>query len=173
MTTKVDDQDESVDPVERKRLALERHQQQKLEAKRQQELARVEKEKQNMEAFGQIVRLLVSGGNVTEEQIEMLWELSRSMTAQQVAEILARQLQILQDAGGDKVVEDSPGEKERFALAIDSLIIGKGINEEQLRFMGESARKLTTETVTHTLGERLMAAWLKREAARKVPLIFH
>ena len=146
--------------------------------RRQQEKC-VAKVRRNQEKFAVILGLVVSGERVTEEQLNSLWDVSRDLTAAQAAEVLVQQLEILKARPGSAVVsvdasglsaDEMDAVKENFCLAVDAVLSGNHITQDQLTGISTIARKVTTDVLVGLLTQKLMEHWMKKETAKKVGL---
>jgi len=113
---------------------------------------------------------VLSGKTISPEQLDLLWDVSKELTAEEAAEVLVPLLQQMRSksSSNDATVTSDPAVKASLADIIDIVLCGKDITQEQISLISEYATKLSPEDVMAVVSSVLLTSWSKKEAAKQV-----
>jgi hypothetical protein len=164
----------------RKKLALEKVEEIR---KKHREQKRLEKIQTNQIRFGEVLAVILSGQGVSEEQLEILWDVSKDLTAEQASAVLVQQLEIRMSSpipipatttdsggggGGGGSCQEDENTRRMFCLAVDAVLGGKGVTSQQISTISDISTRLSTDVLVSLLSDRLTIHWKRKEDAKKV-----
>lgn len=107
----------------------------------------------------------ILGNNISEEQLDQLWSVSRDISAEKAASVFS---ELFREQVPAAATLDNPEAEECFGKALDSLLSSRGITSEQLSDISAKAKLLSSATLVTVLQNQLKIHWEKKEAAKKV-----
>jgi hypothetical protein len=118
--------------------------------------------------FKEAALAVVGGKAISPEQLDLLWDVSKELTAEQAAEVLAPILQ--QMSKNATATTSDPAAKASLGVIIDTVLAGQDITQEQISLISTYAATLTDEDLMAVVTQSLMNSWARKAAAKKVPL---
>lgn len=109
---------------------------------------------------------VVGGKAISPEQLDVLWDVSKELTAEQAAEVLAPLLQ--QMSKNAATTTSDPVAKVSLGVIIDTVLSGQDITQEQISLISTYAARLTDEDLMAVVTQSLMNSWARKAAAKKV-----
>ncbi|CAE7781980.1 unnamed protein product, partial [Symbiodinium microadriaticum] len=125
--------------------------------------------KEKRKAFRLYVTTVFAGDDISEQQINKMWEASRDLFAVDTARILTREL-LKKSKKTAEVTVDVPNEAVRFRTVLQMLLSGSKISAAQMDILAGRCARLTKDTVETICREEVISAYNQKVEAQQTDL---
>lgn len=120
--------------------------------------------REEKENFRIALEVAFSSLEISEDQVQRLWEASHPLRAKDVARIARKALM----KNVSQVSVDDPDAEARFARVLNMLLAGKSVSSAQIRMLVECTHCLTSETVNRVIEEKAREAYQNKQKQKEL-----